>query len=224
VDTKQTDALMIATSNAQRPTSNTQSRTCQFSLGSWALEVGCWAFRSRNLKQPSPAPRSGQAMVEVIVGLVALLVLTAGLIQVASLTRAQTDALVQARELAGASAFMEVPISAYPEYIYEIEAGPDGRTYSGDDETTDADASAFNNDVVEQLVRDPDEWDVIDQLPSSPFSSLHDALTPATEFGLLKGEATVTVELLPAVRSLLYRADEIDVECDVWMTWTRGIY
>jgi hypothetical protein len=169
-------------------------------------------------------PRSGQAMVEVIVGLVALIVLAAGIIQVASLTRAQTDAMVQAREAAGASAFSDVPISVYPEYIHEIEEGADERTYSNDDTFTDADASAFNSTIVNELVTGQNEWDVMDELPNSHFSSLRDALTPSTEFGLLRGDASVTVQLLPAVRSLLYRADEIEVECDVWMTWTRGIY
>jgi glutaminyl-peptide cyclotransferase len=41
---------MIATPNIQRPTSNTQFRDHQFSLGSWALDVGCWAFRSLNCR------------------------------------------------------------------------------------------------------------------------------------------------------------------------------
>ncbi len=168
--------------------------------------------------------RSAQAMIEVMVGLVALIVLIAGLLQVASLTRARTDAMVAARDEAGGLAMLDAPISELPDYIYQIDAGPDGRTYSYDDETSTANPAAFDAVIVDQAVSEADEWEVLEALPTSPFADLHGSLAPAGAFGLLKGDASETVTLLPAVRSLLYRADEIDVECDVWMTWTRGIY
>jgi hypothetical protein len=167
---------------------------------------------------------SGQAMIEVMAGLVALIVLIAGLLQVASLTRAQTDAMVEARQEAGTLALLEEPFSEFPDYIQDIQVGPDGRSYSHDDTTTDALPSEFNQDITERVTEQPSDWDVIDALPNSPLSSLHNAFTPATEFGLLKGDASETITLLPAVINLLYSADEITVESDVWMTWTRGIY
>ena len=46
--------------------------------------------------------RDGQAIVEFIVGLVAVLVLFAGLLQVASLAKTHTDTMVEARRLADA--------------------------------------------------------------------------------------------------------------------------
>jgi hypothetical protein len=174
--------------------------------------------------QPS---RSGQAMIEVIVGLVAMVVLIAGLIQIVKLTRAQTEAMIDAREMVGALAFDDDPLSAFPGYIEDVEVGPDGRTYTGDDTTSDANAGEFDTRIVRRLVspdNEANEWDTLDALPSSAFTSLHESLAPSTEFGLLRGQASTTIPTDPAIRQLLYNADEIEVECEVWMTWTRGIY
>jgi hypothetical protein len=171
-----------------------------------------------------PLSLAGQAMIEVMVGLVALIVLIAGLLQVASLTRARTDAMAAAREEAGGLALLDYPVSDIPDYIGEIDAGADGRTYSYDDERSGANAGAFDAIIVDRTVSDSSEWDVLEELPNSPFSDLHGAMMPAAAFGLVKGDASETVTLLPAVRSLLYQANEINIECDVWMTWTRGIY
>jgi hypothetical protein len=42
--------------NAQQPTPNNQ-QPMAFSLGSWALDVVCWAFKSLNL---TPMPRRAE--------------------------------------------------------------------------------------------------------------------------------------------------------------------
>jgi len=170
------------------------------------------------------AALSGQAMIEVMVGLVALIVLISGLLQVASLTRARTDAMATARDEAGGLAMLDSPVSDFPDYIYEIGVGDDERSYSYDDEVSHANAGLFESEIMDHTVSESGEWDVLEEVPNTTFYDLHGNLTPAAAFGLVKGDASETVTLLPAVRSLLYRADEIDVECDVWMTWTRGIY
>ena len=166
----------------------------------------------------------GQAMIEVMVGLVALIVLISGLLQVASLTRARTDAMATAREEAGGQALLDSPITDFPDYIYQISVGDDERSYSYDDETSHANAGDFDSIIMDRTVSDSEEWEILEQVPNSTFYDLHGSLTPAAAFGLVKGDASETVTLLPAVRSLLYRENEIDVECNVWMTWTRGIY
>ncbi len=174
--------------------------------------------------QRSAFSSSGQAMIEVMVGLIALLVLVAGLIQVASLTKSQTDTMVEAREEAGQRSFWDLPLSETAEYIQDVEVGPDGRTYSLDDTTTDASGAVFHDTITAKAVRDQSEWAILEQLSDQSFPSLNNAGTPISTFGLLKGNATRTVPLRPAVRSLIYRAEEIEIESDVWTTWTRGIY
>ena len=163
-------------------------------------------------------------MIEVMVGLIALLVLIAGMLQVASLTKAQTDTMVTARKQAGQKAFGYSALSESPEYILDIDLGPDGRTYSLDDTTTRASGALFREAIVAKAVRDHSQWDILDELPDQSFSTLNNAGTPISTFGLLKGSASTNLTLRPAVRSLIYRAETIEIKSDVWMTWTKGIY
>ncbi len=164
-------------------------------------------------------------MIEVMVGLIALLVLVAGLLQVASLTKAQTDSMVEAREDAGRRAFSEnQAFSETADYIQDIEVGPDGRTYSLDDTTTPANGGRFRRDIISHTVSAENQWEILEELPDQSFTTLNNAGNPISTFGLLKGSASRTITLRPAVRSLIYRAEEIEIESDVWMTWTKGIY
>lgn len=168
--------------------------------------------------------RHGQALIEVIVGLVVVLVLVAGLLQLASLTKTHTDVFVSAREEAGDAAMQEAPFSQFPSYIRDVTTGPDEKTYSSDDEFTIANSEIFNQSVVEMSASNSADWALLDSVSDNPVSGLHDTQFPQNEFGLLYGEASETVPLIPAVRHLIYGADEIEVKSEVWMTWTRGIY
>ena len=47
---------------------------------------------------------------------------------------------------------------------------------------------------------------------------------PHLQFGLVEGDARISTPLMPVVRTLLYRADEVEVEGKAWLTWTKGIY
>ncbi len=166
----------------------------------------------------------GQSLIELMVGLVALIVLIAGIVQVAGLTRIQTDALVEARREVGNRVFLDAPVSELPDFIEDITAGQDQRTYSSDDVRTSADPTAFRSTIAARAAGGASEWSVLNSLPSSPFSDLYNASTPVTEFGLLQGDASASVATIPAVQSLLYDSPEIEINCEVWMTWTKGIY
>jgi hypothetical protein len=43
-------------------------------------------------------------------------------------------------------------------------------------------------------------------------------------FGLIQARESATNATLPVVRRLFYAADLIEVEGQVWATWTKGIY
>jgi len=163
-------------------------------------------------------------MIEIMVGLIALLVLIAGLLQVASLTKAQTDTMVEAREEAGRRSLSDTSLSAPPEYIQKIDAGADGRTYSYDDTKTRASGARFHDTITARTVSDQSQWDILEESENKSFSELNNAGSPISTFGLLNGNASRTITLRPAVRSLIYRAEEIEIESDVWSTWTKGIY
>jgi len=168
--------------------------------------------------------RNGQALVELIVGLIVILALTAGMLQVASLTRASANVMEAARSHAGERAFSETYFSPFPDYIAEVLPGPDGRAYTRDDETTAADSGAFIATIVNRSAGSADGWAVLDEIPANPVNRLREAPVPVFEFGLIGAIELETIPLLPAVRNLIYAADEIEVEGRAWSTWTRGIY
>jgi len=102
--------------------------------------------------------------------------------------------------------------------------GDDERRHTRDDYTTSGDTLGFDGAIVGASSPDNDGWHIIQQAPGDQLSMLHGTPNPSQLFGLVEGQAEEDVPLLPAVRSLLYDADSIDVESRVWMTWTRGIY
>jgi len=176
------------------------------------------------IRNPQSAISSGQAMIELIVGLVAILALLAGLLQVASLTKTHTDTMVEARREAGELAMLDLELMMDPDYIRDWREGPDTKRYTRDDISTSADSVIFDDTIVEKASADSDGWEILREVPDNRLSRLHDNLDPVSCFGLVRGYDKKSVDLISAVQSLLYRADTIDVECEVWMTWTKGIY
>ncbi len=170
--------------------------------------------------------RNGQAMIEFIIGLVAVLVLFAGMIQLVSLTRAQTETMTEARENAASDMMMDFDPMTSADYIKDWQEGGDEKQLTSDDTSDTANPFDLQNTIVEKSVADPTEWQYIDKLNANKISQLHGSAVPSSVFGLIKGQAKTSaqIDMIPAVRHFLYDADSIDIECEAWMTWTKGIY
>ena len=164
--------------------------------------------------------RSGQAIVELVVALVVVLVLTAGLVQLGSLGYQHTQAMTEARRQAAVLAMQPQPPFSGPHYIRNRTVGPDGSPYSRDDDYQAAFPATFNARVVQYA--HPDRLQEV--VSGNAFSELGSAQFPVDEFGLVRGRAATNVPLLPVVRRLIYAADKIEVQAEAWLTWTTGIY
>jgi len=167
-------------------------------------------------------------MVEFLAGLVAVLALLAGLRQAISLTRAHTDALAAARRQAGERALFDpgqgMDLLGDADYIRDRHPGPDGKRHTRDDWAAAGDAAAFSARLVEPTCRNAAAWELLGAAPGDRVTALRGHPAPGAVLGLVRGDAAESVPLLPAVRSLLYRADRIDIESRVWMTRMEGIY
>ena len=169
--------------------------------------------------------RRGQAIVEFVIGLVVVLVLLSGLLQIASLAMTHTHTMVAARLQAAQLAMMDADVVSSPAHILGWEAGPDLKTYTRDDyTTTQIDPSGFNNVIVENAAENPAGWNLINLAPTNRISELRGNGTPVAQFGLVKGSDQQSVPLLPAFQHLIYASPSINVKCDVWMTHTKGLY
>jgi len=171
--------------------------------------------------------KSGQALVEFTVAMISILVLTAGLLQMSTLAAKRAEVMVNARRDAAlrASADMgnDVDVISDAEYIRDWYPGSDNAQYTYDDVLTHGDQIAFEMTLVDKSAPDTTGWETITKTQSR-IGRLRATPQPVTCFGLVKGSDRKNVEIIPAVRDLLYKADSLTVRADVYMTWRKGIY
>lgn len=163
-------------------------------------------------------------MIELTVALVVILAITAGMLQIASLGRARTETMVRARREAGAAALAHlVPLSA-PRYILDWSPGPDGKRLTADDRPIADTSERFDRRIMDFAADDDDAWGVLDRASRASLPDLRGHPNPVAAFGLVRGYDRQTVPLRSAVQHLLYRATDIEIESEVWLTHTRNIY
>lgn len=172
----------------------------------------------------------GQALVEVMICIVVVMVLVSAILQIALMSKAHTDVMVEARSEAGNLAMTDLSqgmnLLADPEYIRDWFEGPDTRRLSRDDEHDAGDPGSFQSTIVNASVHDPSGWDIIDAAPYNRLSMLHADPLTVNSLGLVKGSAssTLSLEMLPAFRHLVYRSGSVELEATAWMTLCKGVY
>lgn len=164
--------------------------------------------------------RSGQALVELVVALVVILVLVAGLIQICSMGVSHSQLMTAARREAGSKAMSETSSFAGPQYIANCTLGPDGIAFSRDDGVIFGNAAGMQLGIVDYA--NPDELNL--RREDNPVSVIANSAFPQELFGLVDGEASTKITLIPVVRSLIYQNETVDLKGKAWMTWTKGIY
>ncbi|MDA1085536.1 MAG: hypothetical protein O2901_00790 [Verrucomicrobia bacterium] len=159
-------------------------------------------------------------MIEFIVAIVCVVVIFVGILQIGLLGMARTEVMVEARHEAGAMAMLDIVASPLPDYIKDWDEGPDTRPYSADDRSNPGDVYAVATRIA--AYADPSQINAV--LPDNIITRVESNPEFEIGVGLLKGDARETVPLFPAITHLVYDEDEIRVEGEVWIPWTRGIY
>ncbi len=171
--------------------------------------------------------RSGQAIVEFIVGMVAVLTLLAALFQVASLAKTHTDVMIEARRQAAELALTDLSSGldtlSNPNWLRDWEVGPDERPHSADDLPVAGDPTDFRGLIVERAA-EGEAWQIMHEIPGNRLVQLRSAIDPGNLFGLVRGHNAQTVPLLPAARNLFYDAETVQIQSEVWIPWLKGLY
>lgn len=178
-------------------------------------------MRRDNHENPG-GPRAGQALVEMVAGLVAILVVFAGLVQIGRLGRAHTQAMMDARAEAGTFAASDqyVMQSPAPQYLYNWSEGGDDRRHSRDDRPLFALANAVRDDIMAHGRPE----DLATRIGENILSEAYANEAVMDSFQLVHGrEESDEIELFPVVRELLYDQPSLRMEGDVWLGWTRGL-
>jgi len=165
---------------------------------------------------------SGQAMVELAVALIIIMVLIAGLIQIGQLTGAHTRTMIAARAEAAQDAMAtDYTQASDARYIYSWMAGSDTHRYTHDDIPSIAtNTIQANLDMVDLAY--PAE--LAAQVPGNALSTLGTSPDMLDEFFLVKGHASESCPTLAVIRKLVNDQATISVESDAWLVWTEGIY
>jgi hypothetical protein len=181
------------------------------------------ALRAHPIARPSRS-RRGQALVEVVVGLIAIVALIAGLLQITSLSRAHSDTRTEARAAAAREAMDPATLIYAPVFVGDVQAGPDGARYSVDDRLAPGSTAPFLFDIVDRSAGDGEGWQHLDAVPGNPVSRMRASAVPTLEFGFVRAQARRTVPVLGAAQRLFFNRSEVEVETEVWMPWMTGLY
>ena len=167
--------------------------------------------------------KSGQAIVEFVVGLGAILILAAAILQIGTLMRADTRTLQEARAEAGAAALGNAyfaPVSPGPQYILDWVPGPDRAAYTRDDRAVLGNTALLSDGIV--VHARPDS--LLTRVPDNPISPLADSASVLSGFSFVRGYySSGPLLLLPVTRTLIFGRDSITLESQVFMIWTRGL-
>jgi len=183
---------------------------------------------SSALGTPSSNPRSGQAAIEFVAGLLLLLLVLTGLIQVNRMARTSLFLHAVLRGDAGEQAMADTALSVAPLYISDWQPGADGTRYTADDQPVRNGAflPATLATLTKYSVKSPNDWSYVtplDRLPTS-MVTLNSSPLMATTLGFIHREETLHVPVDPVIRQLVYGRDEVAIKEEVWMPLMGGLY
>jgi hypothetical protein len=165
---------------------------------------------------------AGQALLEMVVALIAVVVVVAALLQVTALSRERLRMINAARAEAAMYAMGIDYLSGapMPELLLDWELGPDGRPMSADDQAVLVSAEGVRSRVLRHAR--PEELNRI--VPGNPVTGAAWTDPLPAAFGLVRSvQLSDPVPMIPIARHLLYDAEFIRVEGDATTVWLQGI-
>lgn len=171
-------------------------------------------------------PKSGQAMVEFIVAVVLIMLVVGGILAVANLQRADSKSMLEATEEAIKDS-MGNPIANNFSPIKDWNDGADGYEQTKDDKAEKGSFSKVRNKITGHAVPDND-WSAFDRADGNSvrYGDIKqlDSSASASVIGMIEGTASETAEIPPVIQKSIGLAEEVEVENQVWMPKTGGLY
>ena len=163
--------------------------------------------------------RAGQAIAELVVGLIAILVVLMCMLQIQALALSHTQALNVARAQAGGDAIASPYIlrNAVMTWISDTSPGNDKIRYSQDDTPVTGDPGFVTSDIVAHA--NPDT--LSHYAPNNELSTAATTTGLMNELYLTHGRQQNQVAILPLVKALVYGTDYIQIQGDAWLSWTH---
>jgi hypothetical protein len=167
--------------------------------------------------------KAGQAIAEFVVGLVAILILTAALLQIGTLIREDSRTIQEARAEAGIAALSDTyfaPVSPGPRYIQNWSTGPDRAAYTRDDQAILGNADLLAGGIIPYARPDS----LASFLPDNSLSPLADSSQVLSGLSFVRGySSSGPVPLFPITRKLIFGRDTLTVESSAFLIYTKGL-
>ncbi len=163
------------------------------------------------------ARRSGQAMVEFVIAILAIVIVVAGFFQLMEIVGKRGDIFRAIRGEAGKKALSPSQLLDRPDYIREWKEGDDEFRHTADDESVRGSISVtLGAGVVDHSVADASAWPLLDEAVNSDLAELRGGLS-ASAIGLIQEKETEKIELMPAMRNWIIGKDYVVVGSELWL-------
>jgi hypothetical protein len=168
--------------------------------------------------------RAGQAMIELMLGMIMLLILLIGAVQFLEVADAHTgiDSVIRGRT--GFIAMSPRLLEDSPRYIQNWDPGTDNQRFTADDHATCIPATTIQT-IANGSAAGTAGWDAFSRLsqPSS-LAALRGDPVPLMALGFIGLRLNSTVPVSEFAQELFYDHAEVLVQEDCWIPILNGLY
>lgn len=162
--------------------------------------------------------QAGQAMAELVIALLVIVVVISGLTQFIQLSNEKETMMGDLRGEAGVAAIDGSAAASTPKYIVNWQEGGDEMRHTGDDSyTTGSFNSRLGTDVLDRSVNNESDWSYISSAANKDIYNLRTAPGSSAALGFVRRSEKKTIELMPAIKEFILDRDSITVGEEIWM-------
>ncbi len=180
-----------------------------------------FGLRTSDSRAAAPVGRSGQAVVELVVAMLAILVIVGGLLQLVLLAHADTETMAEATAQASDAAASKGSFADTFSAIRDWEAGRDNLLLTPDDREVGGSLAHPRNDIASRTAPAGD-WSALDDATHTDIRSFAERGSTAA-FGFVHARAERDVEVLP-LSGPLFGLHQATTGNDVWMVKVNDLY
>ena len=160
---------------------------------------------------------SGQALVEVTIAVLVIVVIVTGIVEFIHLSGAKGETIAEARAEAGEKAIAHgLSITRVPDFIRDWEEGADELRHTADDKQR-SDSPSRLRTFTDPTVEKPSDWAYLQDCKNDGIVRMGSGSFPASALSMSYAEKSRTVELSPAMRDWVVGKESIRVSTEVWM-------
>ncbi|MFZ4396626.1 MAG: hypothetical protein ACOYOU_13465 [Kiritimatiellia bacterium] len=169
-------------------------------------------------------PRSGQAMIELMIGVITMLILLVGSVLFLLVSDAHTYIDSGIRGRTGFLAMSPLITEDIPRYIRTWLPGADGQRFTADDRAECVAPLAVQM-IARRSVQTEAQWRELDDLrrPSS-LRALHETPVPLISMGFIGIRRSAVLPVPEFAQDLFYPNPTVTVQEDVWVPIMNGLY